>query len=130
MMRTFHLQRDEDETGISGTGRVAEGVEFSDGTVVVRWIVGEHHSTVVWPDMESVAAIHGHGGKTKIIREDADPADDREHREAVGGPWTRHGHPVEGVTVYGRNRPAVARCGGPAICKQCAVDAERIRAER
>jgi hypothetical protein len=63
----FHLQRDEDETGISGTGRVAEGVEFSDGPVVLRWIVGEHRSTVVWQSMEAVEAIHGHNGRTRIV---------------------------------------------------------------
>ena len=66
-MRTFELHRDEDETGISGTGVVAEGVQFSDGPVVLRWIVGEHRSTVVWPDIASVDAIHGHGGRTRIV---------------------------------------------------------------
>jgi hypothetical protein len=65
-VKTFILRRLEDETGISGTGVVAEGVLFSDGTVVVRWIVGEYHSTVVWPSIAAVEAIHGHGGKTTI----------------------------------------------------------------
>lgn len=50
-------------------------------------------------------------------------ADERE-----GGPWTRHGHPVDGVTRYGSNRPPIARCGGPGLCRKCAVDAEQIRA--
>ena len=51
------------------------------------------------------------------------------NEDTAGGPWTRHGHPVDGVTVAGTTRPnLVARCGGPAICKQCALDAERIRA--
>lgn len=65
--RRFELHRDEDETGISGTGVVAEGVEFSDGPVALRWIVGEHRSTVVWPGIASVEAIHGHGGRTRIV---------------------------------------------------------------
>lgn len=65
-MKRFTLQRDEDPTGISGTGRVAEGVEFSDGTVVVRWTTGRHRSTVVWPNMAAVEAIHGHGGSTRV----------------------------------------------------------------
>lgn len=65
-MRAFILQRDEDETGVSGTGVVAEGVEFSDGKVSIRWIVGEFRSTVVWDSIEAVEAIHGHGGKTRI----------------------------------------------------------------
>lgn len=66
-MRTFELHRDVDETGISGTGVVAEGVIFSDGPVVLRWIVGEHRSTVIWPSIDAVEAIHGHGGRTRIV---------------------------------------------------------------
>lgn len=66
-MKTFHLQRDQDETGISGTGKVAEGVQFDDGKVVLRWVTGDHRSTVIWDDMESVEVIHGHGGKTRVV---------------------------------------------------------------
>ncbi len=67
-MRTFTLVRDYDETGISGTGTVAEGVEFTGGEVVLAWIVGAHRSTVFWPTgMESVEAIHGHNGKTRVV---------------------------------------------------------------
>lgn len=66
--RLFVLQRDIDETGVSGTGIVAEGVAFSDGTVALRW-------TSAWPTsvvfhergVESVEAIHGHGGKTRVV---------------------------------------------------------------
>lgn len=65
-MRVFLMIRDEDETGISGTGIVAQGVEFDDGRVVIRWQThgNDHHSTVVWDSIDSVTAIHGHGGKT------------------------------------------------------------------
>lgn len=65
-MKRFILNRIEDETGISGTGTVAEGVQFSDGKVAMRWIVGEHRSTVVWDYIEAVEKIHGHGGRTFI----------------------------------------------------------------
>lgn len=65
-MRTFKLVRDEDITGISGTGEVAEGVEFTDGTVVLRW-KGVQASTVVWKSIYDVEIIHGHGGKTRIV---------------------------------------------------------------
>jgi hypothetical protein len=44
----------------------------------------------------------------------------------AGGPWTRHGHEVAGVTVAGAGRPPVARCGGPTLCSQCALDAVRL----
>jgi hypothetical protein len=67
-MRLFELHRDVDETGVSGTGIVAEGVEFSDGYVAMRWIVGEHRSTGVWSQgIEAVKAIHGHDGKTQVV---------------------------------------------------------------
>ena len=65
-MRRFKLIRHEDPTGISGTGTVAEGIQFSDGRVVIRWIVGDHRSIVAWDDIRSVEAIHGHDGKTRI----------------------------------------------------------------
>ena len=66
-MRLFMLVRDEDVTGVSGTGTVAEGVEFSDGRVALRWIVGEHRSTVIWDSIESVTEIHGHNGATRLV---------------------------------------------------------------
>jgi hypothetical protein len=60
--------RDEDETGISGTGAVAEGVEFSDGTVALRWL-SAWPTSVVFHDrgIKAVEAVHGHGGKTRIV---------------------------------------------------------------
>ena len=66
-MRAFVLQRDEDVTGVSGTGVVAEGIEWADGRVTIRWCVGEHRSTVMWDDLASVHAIHGHDGRTRIV---------------------------------------------------------------
>lgn len=65
-MRLFQLQRDEDPTGISGTGVVADGVEFGDGTVVIRWR-GERPSTVVWEDISAAEAVHGHVGATQFV---------------------------------------------------------------
>lgn len=66
-MRRFHLQRTHDETGVSGTGVVAQGVVFDDGHVALRWIVGDHRSTVVWESIESVEAVHGHNGATTVV---------------------------------------------------------------
>jgi hypothetical protein len=65
-MRLFELHRDHDVSGVSGTGVVAEGVEFSDGTCVVRWVT-ERGSTVVWRSIDDVEAIHGHGGATRVV---------------------------------------------------------------
>ena len=61
------LQRDEDETGISGTGQVAEGVEFTDGRVALHWTAGTHRSTVTWDSIYDVEVIHGHGGRTRVV---------------------------------------------------------------
>lgn len=67
-MRRFTLERDEDVSGVSGTGTVAEGVEFTDGSVALVWNTGPHKSTVVWPrGIQSVVAIHGHDGKTRVV---------------------------------------------------------------
>jgi hypothetical protein len=65
MIRTFYLDRPTDVTGVSGTGVVAHGVVFEDGTTVVRWL-GEHRSTVVWPSLEDAVSIHGHHGTTFV----------------------------------------------------------------
>ena len=54
--------------GVSGTGVVAEGVQFSDGTVALRW-TSAWPTSVVFHDrgMESVRAVHGHDGRTRIV---------------------------------------------------------------
>jgi hypothetical protein len=64
-MRTFYLFRKEDPSGVSGTGYVAEGCEFSDGGVVVRW-TGGRPSFDIHRTMEDAIAIHGHDGKTVV----------------------------------------------------------------
>jgi hypothetical protein len=68
-MRRFFLDRMEDETGVSGSGLVAEGVVFWDGTVAMRWRTGTS-STAVYDCIEDVETIHGHGGKTVVRWED------------------------------------------------------------
>ncbi|MGV9271496.1 LuxR C-terminal-related transcriptional regulator [Kitasatospora sp. NPDC003701] len=68
--RLFHLQRDTDITGVSGTGTVAHGVQWPDGTVTIRW-AGDRPSTVQWASIDDAEAVHGHGGHTRIIWADA-----------------------------------------------------------
>jgi hypothetical protein len=77
-MRTFMLVRGEDVTGISGTGIVAEGVEWSDGTVVLRWLKAgtarpDHvrPTTVLHDDIDSVIGLHSHDGRTQVVWADA-----------------------------------------------------------
>lgn len=70
-MRTFHLHRREDISGVTGVGVVAEGIEFSDGTVALRWF-GEARSTAIWADIDEAMTVHGHGGLTTVVWDDAD----------------------------------------------------------
>lgn len=64
--RRFDLVRATDITGVSGVGLVAEGVEFCDGSVVLRWR-GEFASTVVWGSLEDAMRVHGHAGNTQAV---------------------------------------------------------------
>ena len=67
-MKIFYLNRTEDESGISGTGRVAQGFVFDNGKVAVTWL-SEHPSVTVYDSIGEVHAIHGHGGKTEVVME-------------------------------------------------------------
>jgi hypothetical protein len=80
--RVFHLQRDHDVSGVSGTGRVADGVLWPDGTVTIRWR-GDRPSTVNWDRLADAEHVHGHQGATRIIWADeavpgSRPSDDHD----------------------------------------------------
>jgi hypothetical protein len=64
--RRFDLVRTEDVSGISGTGHVAEGVQWTDGSVSLRWH-GDHSSLAYWHCLEDAMAIHGHNGLTNAV---------------------------------------------------------------
>jgi len=67
-MRRFYLQRAEDPSSVSGTGRVAEGAIFSSGAVALHFnpdIKGV--STIyTYNSMEDLLKLHGHDGKSTI----------------------------------------------------------------
>lgn len=95
--RRFVLMRDEDVTGVSGTGVVAEGVHWTEADVVaLRW-------TSAWPTsvvfhergIASVEAVHGHGGKTRIVW--LDPA---ESLSVPEGPRTEEQAVVEAARAW------------------------------
>jgi hypothetical protein len=65
LARRFNLVRDDDETGISGTGVVAEGIEFSNGMCALCWLTAMH-SVAVYPNVRQLEAIHGHNGRTRV----------------------------------------------------------------
>ncbi len=64
--RRFLLYRIEDDCKVSGTGTVAEGVQFTSGRCVIFWLT-DTPSVAVYHDIIDVEKVHGHGGKT-IIR--------------------------------------------------------------
>jgi hypothetical protein len=64
-VRRFNLIRHEDVSGVSGTGVVCEGVVFSDGRTVLRWLRAGG-STAVYDSVEQMEAIHGHDGRTSL----------------------------------------------------------------
>lgn len=71
--------RHEDVHGVSGTGKVADVFEASNGKAIVVWI-SSNPSVVVYDNIKAVENVHGHGGKTEIIWEweaprDPDPMD-------------------------------------------------------
>lgn len=68
--RRFHLLRHHDVSGVSGTGIVADGIIWPDGTASLRWR-GERPSTVHWDRIADAKAVHGHGGATEIVLDDA-----------------------------------------------------------
>ena len=65
-LRVFQLMRDEDVSGVSGVGRVAVGVVFPSGKVVLEWL-GSDTTFGIYDKLDHVERIHGHGGKTRIV---------------------------------------------------------------
>lgn len=64
-MRRFVLDRKTDKTGVSGTGIVAEGIEFTDGTCVMNWL-RHTRSTAIYANLRTLEDIHSHGGASEI----------------------------------------------------------------
>lgn len=75
-MKLFHFYRIEDHSGVSGTGPVVEGVQFSNGWCALRWI-SQRSSVAFYQSLDDVKAIHGHGGRTEIIVHDFEALEKR-----------------------------------------------------
>ena len=65
IFRRFVLNRSKDESGISGTGVVAKGLQFSSRKCVISWL-SETPSIEIYDSIEEVRRIHGHQGETQI----------------------------------------------------------------
>lgn len=62
----FYLQRNVDESGISGTGVVCRGVIFPSGKVIMEWQTF-HSSLGFYANISDVETLHGHDGNTLVI---------------------------------------------------------------
>ena len=70
------MLRYKDVSGVSGTGMVAEGVQFTDGSCVLRWY-GEKSSTNIYANINELEDIHDHKdtehkGGTRVVWVDKD----------------------------------------------------------
>lgn len=64
-LQEYELQRNEDFSGVSGTGVVAKGIVFPSGKVMQEWTT-YMKSINVYPNIEAVTHIHGHEGRTIV----------------------------------------------------------------
>ena len=75
----FVLYRHHDGTGVSGTGGVATGIVWPDGSAAMRWRADDRdapRSTSVWFSVTDLLRVHGHDGDSEIVY--LDPADGEE----------------------------------------------------
>lgn len=80
--RTGVMLRREDQSGVSGTGVVADFAEFPSGRVVIEWRNDENENLQftdtgidIRPRMEVAVAIHGHSGRTEFMYDNGKVAD-------------------------------------------------------
>ena len=73
-IRVGHIMRNEDVHGVSGTGKVADVFEATNGKCIVVWI-SAHSSVNVYDHIKDVETTHSHGGKTLVVWDYESPQD-------------------------------------------------------
>lgn len=74
MIKTFTIIRNGDESGVSGTGRILDGIVFHNGKTVVCWrtdVDGTQHG-------DSSIGVYDSFGAFKRIHIDSHPSNDTE----------------------------------------------------
>ena len=69
-IRRFVMEREQDASGVSGTGFVLEGVLFSTGVVVVHWLTPPPRGSIsVFDSLEQFLSIHvaPHPGNHAVV---------------------------------------------------------------
>lgn len=64
--RPFNVYRKEYPEAKASAKKVATGVQFTDGTVTIRW-EGHRASTTVWESMADALAVLGHDDSTRLV---------------------------------------------------------------
>ncbi len=60
-MRSFTMERAFDASGVSGTGIVLEGVQFSTGVVVIHWLTPPPRGSIsMFDSLDQFLSIHVH----------------------------------------------------------------------
>lgn len=65
--RPFFLIRDEDASGVSGTGKVAQGYVMPGAGHLVLWFLRPPHSITIHPSVQAMIQVHGHQGRTRFF---------------------------------------------------------------
>jgi hypothetical protein len=70
-MRRFYLQRNQDISGVSGLGHIAEGCQFDNGWCALVWLTPNNNENDevhgYYRSIERLVKIHGHEGATQVI---------------------------------------------------------------
>lgn len=104
-MKRFYLQRNTDASGVSGTGKVAEGCQFDTGWCALVWLTGKGAMSY-YESIEILESIHGHEGMTRVVWVDGESSNFVIQREEK--PLKRAKVTVKGHRLDGRRRPKEA----------------------
>lgn len=107
-MKTFELHHHEDASGVSGTGVVAEGVVFTDGTCALHWR-GDRAPTGVYGSVDDVIAIHGHEGRIQLVYVPAEQIAEFGAMTVELHQLKRHGNTVQTAVNVQRDGVAIQR---------------------
>lgn len=68
-MKLYEMIRDEDVSGVSGTGPVAEVVVFDTGWTAVSFYgyTADVPNVIVYSRFSDAEKIHGHEGRTRLV---------------------------------------------------------------
>lgn len=86
-MRTYQVVRHEDVSGVSGTGVVADAVEFPNGKAAVSFRPGPLGvaSVTVYDSIADAQKVHGHGGRTEFVEHPDESNEEKYRRHIVQG---------------------------------------------